>query len=328
MISDNQRSGRIKFRAILALLAVAAVLSGSVYLYLEYLTPQKLVVRHRLSEADSRSKQAIDQRLKPLADLFERGRKGSKAFAEDALSLDSKWALVKSIVPGESSHNSYLSRAFERHVFSSVELRDAMQSEVKAYLDDVEGYEAEMLVKLRADLADPARPDPLLPARLVSDQEFQREYRKLSGLLVNELRLDMGVTVGRELGVFIATDIATQAAMQAARAAATQLGVNTGVLSGGAASTVATLGLGMIVAFIIDYILDEILKMAGHDPVAKIEALVRESIDKMEAALIQDSGMFWLNKKGSLRERMEQLHETRSTLRRETINRLLKEEGK
>jgi hypothetical protein len=327
MSRKKRRRGRLNLRATLVVLAVSAILGGSVFLYLKYLTPQKLAVRHRLSEADAKSEAAIDQRLKPLSDLFAKGRRGSKAFAEEALSWNGKWQLIKGMVRGGDSHRQYLAEAFSRHVFSPDELREAMEAAVRAYLDDVEGYENEMLVKLRADLADPARPTELLPAHVRGNEEFRKEYQKLSGLVVNELHLDLGVSVGREVGVLVGSTVAAEVAMQAARAAATEMGVNAGVLGAGAASTVATLGVGLVAALIVDLVLDEVLKMAGYDPAAKIEKLVRESIDKMESALLRNPGIFSSGKKGSLRQRMEEMQESRSKLRRETIYRLLNEGG-
>lgn len=314
-------------RPTLRRLVVLATLVALWCLYQMYFTPHKRAVRHRLSEADAKSEASIDARLKPLADLFAKGRKGAKPFAQEALSWNGKWEFIKGMVGGSESHRLYLSEAFGRHVFSPDDLREAMEAAVRAYLDDLEGFESEMLVQLRADLADPDRPAELLPAHLRGDEEFRREYRKLSGLVVDELRSDIGVAVGRELGMLVATDVATEAALQAARAAATDMGVSAGVLGTGAASTVATLGVGMIVAIILDYILDEVFKIAGYDPAAKIEALVCESIDEMEASLIRDAGMFSFHKKGALRLRMEQLHESRSKLRREAITRILKEGG-
>ena len=111
------------------------------------------------------------------------------------------------------------------------------------------------------------------------------------------------------------------------KAAATEMGVTAGVLGTGAASTVATLGVGMVVALILDYILDEVFKLAGYDPEVKIEGLVCESIDKLEASLIHEGGFFSRHKKGTLRVAMEELHEARSKTRCETIAKLMKEGG-
>jgi hypothetical protein len=127
--------------------------------------------------------------------------------------------------------------------------------------------------------------------------------------------------------MLVATDVATQVALQAAQAAATEMGVNAGVLGAGAASTVATLGVGMVVAILLDCILDEIVKAAGYDPAANIAAIVCESIDKMEAALIRDAGPLSSDTKGALRLRMEELHQSRSKLRREAVLRLVSEGG-
>jgi hypothetical protein len=289
-----------------------------------YLTPQKRAARHRLSEAETKSRTAIDTRLKPLSELFANGRKGAKGFAEEALSWKGKWKLIKGTILWDDSHREYLSEAFARHVFSNSELRDAMQAAVNAYLDDVEGFESEMLVQLRIDLANSAGSIKSLPANFRGEEELRKEYRRFSGVLARELNLDLGVTVGREIGILVASELAAQLTLQAAKAAAVEMGVNAGVLSSGAVSTAATLGVGLIIAIIIDAVLEEVFKMAGHDPVAKIEKLVCQSLDKIEAALLADPGIFSFEKRGSLRERMEQLHECNAKLRQATIARLLK----
>jgi|GEM_PF-1554528 len=304
-------------------LGFLAALVAVGWVYLSFFTPQKRMVRHRLAEADAKSQASISTRLKPLSEVFAKGRKGAKRFAEEALSWRGKWEAVKGLVGTDESHRRYLAELFARHVFSSDELRKALESAIRAYLDDIEGYEAELLVRLRADLADTGRGDESLPAHLRGDEPFREEYRKLAAGVVSELRLDLGVSVGRELGVMLASDLAAQIALQAA----TDMGVSAGVLGTGAASSVATLGVGMIVAILLDYVLDEIFKRAGYDPAAKIEALVIEAINKLEASLLHDAGTFSFHKKGALRERLEQLHTARSTLRRETIHRLLKEGG-
>jgi hypothetical protein len=123
--------------------------------------------------------------------------------------------------------------------------------------------------------------------------------------------------------------VATQTALQAAQAAAAEMGVEAGVLGSGVASTVATLGVGLIIAIIIDYVLDAVFKASGYDPVEKIAAQVRGSIDKMEAALTADPDLFsslvFSKKPGALRQKMQQLHEARSQLRRQTIAQFLTE---
>jgi hypothetical protein len=310
-------------RRLAGLLALAVGLG----LYQMYLTPQKRAVRQRLAEADDRSKQAIDARLKPLADLFARGRQGARPFADEALSWNGKWQFVKGLVQGGRSHRAYLSDAFGEHVFTPAELQAAMEASVRAYLDDLEASEGEMLVALRADLADADRPAELLPPHLRGDEAFRREYRELADRVAGDIRQDVGVTVGREVGLIVASDVAAQVALQAAKAAAAEMGVGAGVLGTGAVAGVATLGVGIVVGIILDYLIDEVFRMAGYDPAEKIAAKVRDSLNTMEAALVRDPDLLSWASKGALRRRLEEIHTERSKLRRETVGRLLSEGG-
>jgi len=50
---------------------------------------------HRLDEADQKSRETLNHRLEAVHKLFAKGRSGSKAFAEEALSWSGKYALVK-----------------------------------------------------------------------------------------------------------------------------------------------------------------------------------------------------------------------------------------
>ena len=312
---------RNHLRLFVALLGISACLWG----YREYLTPEKRAVRQRLSEADTKSEAAINDRMKPLQNLFAKGRKGAKEFAKESLSWGGKWALVKGFVVGDS-HREFLAEAFGRHVFTPTELKDAIEGACKAFADDLDGVESEMLVKLRADLADPDRPELSVSPHLRNNESFTQEYRRLAARVATQTGSDLAVGAGREILVLVGTEVATRAAMQAARAAAAEMGVQGTVLGIGASSTLATLGVGLVVGIIIDYVVDQIFKLAGYDPESKIAATVIESIDKMEAALTRDVGLerfLGYDKKGSLRVEMEKLHEARSKLRRETVELML-----
>ena len=305
------------------LLAALAVVGG--WLYLAYFTPTTRAVRARLDDADTQSRAAVAVRLKPLDDLLARGRRGAKAFAEEAVSWNGKWQFVKGLVDG-GSHDRYLADAFGRHVFTPRELQQAMEGCVAAYLSDLDAVEGEMLVRLRADLADPARP-ATAPTGVGADEAYRREFRALAAALAVELRVDIGVTVGREVGVFVASDMAARAAVQAARAAAVELGVSGGILGTGAASAVATIGVGVIVAIIIDYLIDSAFGLMGYDPVAEVAAKVAESLDRLREALLRDPSWYSSETAGALRQRLDDLHESRSKVRREAVKRLLNRGG-
>ena len=325
--NQSGRMRRILSLKTLATVVVALAIPAALAAYLLFFTPEKVAVRQHLGEADAKSKAAIDARLRPLTALFAKARKGAKPFAEEALSWQGKWALVKGLVDDGEYHRCYLSEVFARHVFSPDDLHAVMESAVRAYLDDVEGFESEMLLRLRADLENLAEGGEPVRVLRQGDAEFRREYRTMSELVVRELRADLGVTVGREVGMLVVTEIATQTAIQAGKAAAAEMGVAATLLGSGAASMVATLGVGIVISIVIDYLVDAIFKELGYDPAGKIEATVCESIDKLEAALMRDPGLMFWNDKGSLRMEMEKLHGVRSKLRRETIDRVLKKGG-
>jgi hypothetical protein len=321
---DAKKSGFSLLRVTRRGVVLFALLVAAWYGW-QYFSPQSRAVRHRLSEADEKSTAAMNARLNSLTKLFAKGRTGSDAFAEDALSWGSKFALVKGFlgIGGEDAHARYLKEAFARHVFSEDELAEAMTATVRGYLIDLDGVENEMLVKLRADLADLDHSGQGTPSHLRSEAEFRKEYERLAAQVASTIKLDTGVTVGREVGLLVTSEIATQAAMQATRAAGAEMGVEAGLLGTGAASSVATLGLGVIIAIIIDYILDAVFKAAGYDPAAKIAGQVNSSLDKMEKALTGDT-TWGVGTKGSLRQQLEKLHEARSTLRRDTITQFMK----
>jgi hypothetical protein len=308
-------------------LILFAILAALWPVWLLYFAPEKRAVRQRLAEADDKSAAALEQRLKPVAQVFAKGRKGCKNFAEEALSWGGKWALAKGMlgIGGGDAHARYLSDVFARHIFSKDELRTAMQAAVNSYLIDLDGVESEMLVRLRADLENFDHSGQGRPSYLQSDEAFRQEYRRLADQVSRTLKLDAGVTLGREVGLLVAAEIASQVALQAARTAAAEMGVKAGVLGTGVASSAATLGVGMIIAVILDYVLDAIFKGAGYDPAAKIAGQVRESLDKMETALTGDSYFLFGGKKGALRQQMEKLHKARQQLRRETVAQFMKE---
>ncbi len=310
---------RITFRRVV----IFMVFAGLFTLYLLYFTPAKRAAAYRLWEADQKSNAAKAKHLNALSQMFSKGRNGSRRFATEALSWGGKWALVKNTIGlGErGEYKQYLSDLFARHVFSEAELQKALERTVKTYLIDLEGAESEMLVRLRADLAD--LDSSKLPM-LQSDHAFKQHYQDLANKVAPSLKLDLGVTVGREIGVLVASEVATQVALQAARAGATEMGVEAGILGAGAASTVATLGIGLVIAVIIDYVVDIVFKWSGYDPVAKIEKEVDTALNKMEASLIGQASFFGGGKDGTLRREMEKLHESRSNLRREVVAQMLK----
>lgn len=292
--------------------ALLIVASGLIYLC--YFTPEKRIVRQYLAEADDKSAQAIHLWMFPVREVFDKGRRGSKFFASEALSWSGKFALLKGMLYLGPSKEAYLTEIFHRNVLSEEELRQAMESAVQGYLTEQGDIEAEMLVGLRADLVNL---DPTAPL-LQSDLVFRQEYARLSQEVAKTLQIDMGV----EVGMLVASEVIVQAAVQAL---GTQAGNQAGLLGAGAASSVATLGVGFVVAILVDEVLSAVLKEAGYDPEAKIAGQVETSLNNMERALTAEGGGFFFfgTEDGTLRAQRKKLHEDRSTIRRQAIHQAL-----
>ncbi|HYH66518.1 MAG TPA: hypothetical protein VD866_17625 [Urbifossiella sp.] len=306
-----------------------AIAAGAVTVYVLYYTPEKRAVRAHLGQADTHAKAAIGPRLQPVRALFAKARKGAPAFAEEALSWRGKVAAVRGFF-GSNAQREFMADAFARHIFSPAEMRSAIEGACRGYADDLDGVEAQMLVRIRADLDLAGRPAEGIPAHLRNDEAFAREYRVMAGKVAAKVGVDVAVLAGREIVVLAASEVATRAAIQVARAAATELGIQTAVLSGGGVSMVVTLGAGLVIAVIIEYVIDEVFRLVGYDPKANVAAAVVASLDRMEAALIRDTSGQWFfdrTKPGALRAEMERLSESRSRLRREAVALTLKEGG-
>lgn len=277
-----------------------------------------------LSNAHLKSKAALDRRIMAVRAVFTRGRKRAGAFAEDALSWGGKWALVKGMlgIGEDDAHSRYLAESFGNRVFSNDALQTALEGAVKGYVSDLDAIENQMLVQLRADLADSELGRGGKLPVLSSDAAFREEYQRLAGSVTETLKRDAGMEVGRQVAGFVVMDAATPVVISIVEFVGAELGVEAGILGTGAASGVATLGVGLIVGIIADKLIAWVLKEAGYDPEAEIAAKVRESLDNVESLMIDGKAQ-----KGGLRRELQRIGNARSKCQDEVIRKLLKEGG-
>src|SRR5580700_1471380 len=79
----------------------------------------------KLSNAEQKSLQASDKYAVRVQAFFAERKKGSRPFAEDALSIQGKWAFARSKFPGARGNEQsvYLRERFEQRIFSADELK-------------------------------------------------------------------------------------------------------------------------------------------------------------------------------------------------------------
>ncbi len=216
--------------------------------------------------------QASKKHFNAVLSFFRERRQRTRAFAEAVFSLRSKWELLRSHLPyadGEE-HRRYLREQFEKTVFSPKELEQVLTSALTGYFEDVRGLENELLVKVRADLADSELAELQADGIFGSDAILRQAVSGVLEAAAKSMADDLKVVVGREVVTWVAIDIATQVTIQAAAQIGGRLGLSTAVLTTGASSVVVTIGVGVAAAFIIDAMIDWILKSVGYDPVAEL----------------------------------------------------------
>ncbi|HEY7327652.1 MAG TPA: hypothetical protein VH592_08435, partial [Gemmataceae bacterium] len=204
-----------------------------------------------LEKAERDADQALDKHLASIHAFLNERKAGSRAFAEALLGLKGKWELVKAEIGGGSGYDAFLQEAFAEHVFLMEDLEKAVATAVRSYLAELEAIDDDLLVRLRADLADDELPRLATPA-LGSDQALRSHYHELSRQVAQDLRTDLAVVTGRELFVWEATNVATDLTIQVGAAIAARLGISSTILAAGAASTWQTLGVGLVVGFVLD----------------------------------------------------------------------------
>ena len=278
-----------------------------------------------LAVAHQKAAAALEARLKTVRDVFKRGRMGAKPFAEDALSWSGKWALVKGAlgIGEDKAHEQYLKESFGKYVFASDDINTALEGAIKGYISDLDTIENQLLVQLRADLADSELGRGGKLPSLSSDEAFRSEYQRMAGGVTGTLQRDAGMEVGRQVAGFVVMDAATPVVINIVEFVAAELGIEAGILGTGAASGVATLGIGLIVGIIADQMIAWVLKEAGYDPVEEISAKVRASLDNVESLMIEGKAS-----EGGLRRELQRIGSARSKCQDAAIDKLLNEGGK
>ena len=278
-----------------------------------------------LANAHLKANIALDARLQVVRAVFNRGRKGADMFAEDALSWGGKWALVKETlgIGEDQAHAQYLAESFGKHIFTNDDLNNALEGVIKGYISDLDSIENQLLVQLRADLADSELGRGGKLPVLSSDEAFREEYRRMAGSIMETLKRDAGMEVGRQVAGFVVMDAATPVVIHIVEFVAAELGIEAGILGTGAASGVATLGVGLLVGIIADKLIAWVLKEAGYDPAEEIAAKVRASLDNVESLMIDGTA-----DKGGLRRELKRIGNARSQCQDLSIDKLLSEGGK
>lgn len=247
--------------------------------------------------------------------FFIKGRTGARPFAEAMLSLRSKWALLRSKTLGlvggdDQAHLRHLNEQFSKLVFSDAEFRSTIESAAVGYLAELQAAENELLVKVRADMADIAL--QTLPAAR-SDEIFQREFQRIAAQVAPAVAREMGMDAVRELSSLIAGEIAvTVLTNMAAR-----LGVSSGLMLAGVGASWATLGLSIVAAIVVDQVVCWVAEEV-RDPAGQLEDRIHAQLADICRLVIDGDGQA-----PGLRGRLSTFDQARSEIRRTALRELV-----
>ena len=275
-----------------------------------------------MAAADAACDRALRKNVGLVRTFLLERRKGSRAFAEDMLSMRGKWALVKTHLPAmvggrEDAELRYLADRFACRVVSDEELKAVLEAAVASYVAQVQAIENELLVGVRADVAD--LPLASVPADATAEI-VRAEYERLVRVIAPAVATDLGVDAARELASLVAGDVAAGIAGSVLGTVATRLGISSGLLAAGAGASWATLGLSIVAAVIADQVIDFAIDLV-HDPTGKLTDRVDEMLANVGRLIAEGDG-----ERPGLRAELTTFDKARSAIRRAALRRLVLEE--
>jgi hypothetical protein len=277
-------------------------------------TDLKAIVAPHLDSAKTKSEDVIENHLMPIRRFFNESKTNTPAFAAIALGWGSKWRLMKDNIPFNQGgqHEVYIRNQFEQTVFDRKSLESVVRLAVTEYLANINSIENQMLVALRADLAEISGEFPI--AKLEESQlqaKFDEAIQKSIAAASGQLKAD----VSTQLVSIIVGEVLTQVAVR--------LGASAAILGAGATSVWVTVGIGLVVGVIVDQVVAWVWDWWA-DPKGDLALKINVKLDEM-CILICDGDSVGSGGKRveGLRQRFQSLALERAGLREKAILELL-----
>ena len=235
-------------------------------------------IQPRLADADEDTRALTSQFIEDIERFFDDREAGSTAFAEAALGWRSKWELIKS----REGHREFLSVKFQEYIFSQDELASVLESATAQYAQGMDTVENELLVSVRADLAD--LPEEALP-EFTNGELLKSHFEQLFTDVVEDVVQELRIQIAVDLSSLVVGELIAHAVTKTLALVATRMGISTAVLGTGSISTMATVGAGLVIAIGVDFLLQWIIGWFD-DPVGDISAEVSSSLEDVKTSIV------------------------------------------
>jgi hypothetical protein len=254
-------------------------------------SPEELARPH-LKKAEEQAQEAIASYLESVDYYFAQTKKNSQALAKEVLGWQAKFSLIR----GRQQLETFIAQTFRKYAFAPEDLEKLEATVCQQYQAELESIDNQMLVDLRADLADVPGYDRLLK---LNSQEWTRMFQQSVSQLVQQTQEKLKAELFSEVASILISEVVTQVA--------TRLAISSGILGAGAASGAASFGIGLAAGLVVDAIYS-----ALYDPVGELTKEIEAGIEAVHKEFTSQ-----------LRQKLEHQAQQRSEQRRAGVLRML-----
>lgn len=235
-------------------------------------------------------------------------KRGTRRFADMALSFKSKWLRVVDYVPftrGDRSRN-FLAAKFQETVMNTGRIQCVIRKSTMEYVRTIEAIENEMMVRIERDVAD--LPRSAFPG--FSDGEtLKLAFDRNLGFSMAHLLGD----VRKEVAIFVASDVVALIVRR--------LMTSSAILGGGAAGASFTMGVSLAAAVIADLVVGWAWDRIA-DPRGKLARELDSRIDELASRVVSGFGL-----QPGLRDSFNEVARQRIRVRRQVLRDMLMGHG-
>lgn len=247
-----------------------------------------------LQNAKRNAAEAVSKRSVEFSDFINSRKIGAKAFSEDVVSFQGKWAAVKQMLPGTAGdgHKTYLVEKFNERIFTPVDLKNATNRSITGGIQDIEGIENELAIALRQEILGRSLSPSELPI-------VTAEFKNAIDAMLLASKKDVTMAAGSLVTSEVVSQISTQVLIR--------LGATAGILGVATANSWWTFGAAMVIGIAVDAVWDYVTQ-----PAKAIEKEMVLELDKMS-----------LNGSAVIRSELTKVVAARSLLWQKTVKEAL-----